>query len=145
MMKKRRVVPLWNVDRLDIRWFSTPRQTGPPMNRCRVRAQIQEHWRAFDVLADSLAGGNEAIIRALDIFAGKNEKVKMYKVPQTLHTCRCSWTVRRSIQQNGHSSRRSSGNKQKSGSIDHSQPAAGGNRPWAFFVPRDLWRYIHTL
>lgn len=43
------------------------------MSRCRVRAQVQEHWRAFDVLADSQAGGNEAIIRALDIFAGKSE------------------------------------------------------------------------
>lgn len=46
------------------------------MSRCRVRAQVQEHWRAFDVLADSQAGGNEAIIRALDIFAGKSDRGK---------------------------------------------------------------------
>lgn len=35
-----------------------------------MRSQIRAHWSAFDALAESQSGGNEAIVRALDIFEG---------------------------------------------------------------------------
>eukprot|EP00752_Nemacystus_decipiens_P014220 g12649.t1 len=35
-----------------------------------VRVQVESHWRAFDALADTQSGANEAIIRALDVFEG---------------------------------------------------------------------------
>ncbi|CAN0428785.1 unnamed protein product, partial [Ectocarpus sp. 12 AP-2014] len=35
-----------------------------------VRAQIEGHWRNFDSLAEIQSGGNEAIIRAIDVFDG---------------------------------------------------------------------------
>lgn len=37
-----------------------------------VRAQVESHWRAFDALADTQSGANEAIIRALDVFEGES-------------------------------------------------------------------------
>ncbi|CAM9453983.1 unnamed protein product [Scytosiphon promiscuus] len=36
----------------------------------RIRAQVDAHWRNFDALVDAQSGGNEAIIRALDVFEG---------------------------------------------------------------------------
>lgn len=47
-----------------------------------LRAQVQAHWRAFDALADSQSGGNEAIIRALDIFAGDQNMLYQLAVTQ---------------------------------------------------------------
>ncbi|CAN0469759.1 unnamed protein product [Ectocarpus sp. 12 AP-2014] len=35
-----------------------------------MRAQIEGHWRNFDSLAEMQSGGNEAIIRAIDVFEG---------------------------------------------------------------------------
>lgn len=43
---------------------------GPEMSNESVKTQLQECWRTFDTLVDSQSGGNEAIIRAMDIFAG---------------------------------------------------------------------------
>ncbi|CAM9204946.1 unnamed protein product, partial [Ascophyllum nodosum] len=40
----------------------------------QLRSRVQEHWRAFDTLAESQSGANEAIIRALEVFAGAREK-----------------------------------------------------------------------
>ncbi|CAN0446877.1 unnamed protein product, partial [Ectocarpus sp. 8 AP-2014] len=35
-----------------------------------MRAQIEGHWRNLDSLAEMQSGGNEAIIRAIDVFEG---------------------------------------------------------------------------
>lgn len=34
---------------------------------------MEAHWRAFDALTDSQTGGNEAIVRALDVFEGAGD------------------------------------------------------------------------
>ncbi|CAN0021674.1 unnamed protein product [Hapterophycus canaliculatus] len=36
----------------------------------RIRAQVEAHWQSFDALVDAQSRGNEAIIRALDVFEG---------------------------------------------------------------------------
>lgn len=41
-----------------------------------LRAKVQAHWRSLDALTDAQSGGNEAILRALDIFEGASSAFK---------------------------------------------------------------------
>lgn len=41
------------------------------MAQDRVRLQLEVHWNAFNALADSQSGANEALIRALEVFEGE--------------------------------------------------------------------------
>ncbi len=43
----------------------------PRMAQERVRSQVEAHWDAFNALADSQSGANEALIRALEVFEGE--------------------------------------------------------------------------
>lgn len=41
-----------------------------------LRSKVQAHWQSFDALVDSQTGGNEAILRALDIFQSASSTFK---------------------------------------------------------------------
>ena len=53
---------------------------GTRMAQESVRAQVESHWRAFDALADTQSGANEAIIRALDVFEGEKKAINLFVI-----------------------------------------------------------------